>query len=249
MKGAILAAVQAARASGRPAVLATAIPEGTQALISPDGAGWAVQGDAVPAALFDPVRAALASDENGIVEAAGGRWFLHVHNPPLRLIVVGAVHIAQPLAPMAAMAGFATTIVDPRGAFATAERFPGVTLSDLWPDEAMDAFRPDARTAVVTLTHDPKLDDPALDRALKSPAFYIGALGSRKTHAARLKRLAEMGHGPEVLARIRGPVGLSIEAVTPAEIALSILAEVVAVRRNAPLAQRPAGASAAPAAA
>ena len=127
-------------------------------------------------------------------------------------------------------------MVDPRRSFASDERFPDVAISTEWPDEAMDALRPDSRTAVVTLTHDPKLDDPALDRALKSPAFYIGALGSRRTHAARLKRLRELGHSDAALARIRGPVGLNIEAVTAPEIALSIIAEIVAVRRGAPLA-------------
>jgi xanthine dehydrogenase accessory factor len=115
-----------------------------------------------------------------------------------------------------------------------------VTISTAWPDEAMDALRPDARTAVVTLTHDPKLDDPALDRALKSPAFYIGSLGSRRTHAARLKRLRELGHNEMSLARIQGPVGLNIEAVTAPEIALSIIAEVVAVRRGAAVPQKQA---------
>jgi xanthine dehydrogenase accessory factor len=124
-------------------------------------------------------------------------------------------------------------VVDPRRAFASDERFPNVTVRGEWPDEAMDALAPDVRTAVVTLTHDPKLDDPALDRALKSPAFYVGALGSRKTHAARLRRLAALGHEAAALARIRGPVGLPIEAVTAPEIALSILAEIVAVYRGA----------------
>ena len=130
-------------------------------------------------------------------------------------------------------------MVDPRRSFATDERFPDVTVRTDWPDEAMAALRPDLRTAVVTMTHDPKLDDPALDRALRSPAFYIGALGSRKTHAARLQRLGELGHEAAALARIRGPVGLDIAAVTAPEIALSILAEIVAVRRGAALAQKP----------
>ena len=149
--------------------------------------------------------------------------------------MVGAVHIAQALVPFAAQCGFAVTVVDPRRSFASDERFPTVTISSEWPDEAMDAFKPDSRTAVVTLTHDPKLDDPALDRALKSNAFYIGALGSRRTHAARLKRLRELGHTDEAMARIRGPVGLNIEAVTAPEIGLSVIAEIVAVRRGAPL--------------
>jgi xanthine dehydrogenase accessory factor len=150
------------------------------------------------------------------------------------------VHIAQALVPMAAHLGIAVVVVDPRRSFATSERFPNVTISTMWPDEAMDELRPDARTAVVTLTHDPKLDDPALDRALHSPAFYIGSLGSRRTHAARLARLRALGHSEQALARIRGPVGLNLEAVTAPEIAVSILAELVAVRRGSTLGMRAA---------
>jgi xanthine dehydrogenase accessory factor len=226
---ALLAALQEARAAKRPVVLATKLPTGEQMLLPAPNA---------PAELAQAAARALARDESGTVTLSDGQWLLHVHNPPLRLIVVGAVHIAQALVPMAAQLGLAVTVVDPRRAFANPERFPDVTISTDWPDEAMDALAPDARTAVVTLTHDPKLDDPALDRALRSAAFYIGALGSRKTHAARLKRLRELGHDEAALARIRGPVGLPIEAVTAPEIALAILAELVAVRRNAPLVQR-----------
>jgi len=181
-------------------------------------------------------REALANDVARTVEGEGARWFLHPHNPPLRLILVGAVHIAQALAPMAPPLGFAVTVIDPRRSFATGERFPGITLDHRWPDEAMAELKPDSRSAVATLTHDPKLDDPALDAALRSEAFYIGALGSRRTHAARLQRLAALGHSRETLARIRGPIGLAIEAVTAPEIALAIMAEIVAVRRRAPLA-------------
>jgi xanthine dehydrogenase accessory factor len=226
----ILAALTAAREAKRPVVLATHLPDGAQRLLpSPDA----------PADLAAAAERALAEDKSGTVRLADGDWFLHVHNPPLRLIVVGAVHIAQALVPLAAQLGFAVTVVDPRRAFASDERFPDVSISGDWPDEAMDALAPDVRTAVVTLTHDPKLDDPALDRALRSPAFYIGALGSRKTHAARLARLRALGHDDTALARIRGPVGLPIEAVTAPEIALAILAEIVAVRRGAPLVQKP----------
>ena len=134
--------------------------------------------------------------------------------------------------PLASQLGYGVTVVDPRRSFATDDRFPNVAVSTGWPDEALDELRPDSRTAVVTLTHDPKLDDPALDRALKSEAFYIGALGSRKTHGKRLERLRELGHGDDALARIRGPVGLNIGAVTAPEIALSVLAQIVAVRRG-----------------
>ena len=226
-----LARLQAARAAKRPIVRATRLPDGTERLL-PDP-------DADPA-LNAAARAALRADAAETVEIGGERWFLQVFNPPPRLAVVGAVHIAQALAPMAAGLGFGVTVIDPRGAFATTERFPGVTITTAWPDEAMDAFAPDSRSAVVTLTHDPKLDDPALDRALRSGAFYIGALGSRKTHAARLKRLRELGHDEATLGRIHGPVGLDIEAVTAPEIALSILAEIVAVRRGAAMGQKAA---------
>jgi xanthine dehydrogenase accessory factor len=231
MTPALLAAVQAARAAKRPVVLATRLPDGMQRLL-PD--------PAAPPALAEAAARALKDDVSGPAVLGGESWFLHVYNPPPRLAIVGAVHIAQALAPMAAGLGFGVTVIDPRGAFATKERFPGVEITTAWPDEAMAAFAPDTRSAVVTLTHDPKLDDPALDAALRSPAFYIGALGSRKTHAARLKRLRELGHDEASLSRIHGPVGLDIEAVTAPEIALSILAEIVAVRRGAAMGQKAA---------
>ena len=231
MTPAFLAALTAAKAAKRPVAVATKLPSGEQLLL-PDQA-------AAPDLAAAAARA-LDRDESTTVKLSDGEWFLDVHNPPLRLVVVGAVHIAQALVPMAAQIGWTVIVVDPRRSFASGERFPNVAISHDWPDEAMDALAPDTRTAVVTLTHDPKLDDPALDRALKSQAFYIGALGSRKTHAARLKRLRELGHDEAALARIRGPVGLNIEAVTAAEIALSILAELVGVRRNAALTARAA---------
>jgi len=218
-----LAALRAARAARRVAVLATRLPDGAQMLL-PDAAA--------PVDLQTEAARAAARDQSRIVDCAGESWFLHVHAPPPRLLIVGAVHVAQALAPMAATAGFAVTIIDPRRGFATAERFPGVTLDPNWPDDALRALAPDAHTAVVTLTHDPKLDDPALDRALHTDAFFIGALGSRKTHASRLERLAASGHGADEIARVHGPVGLPIGAVTAAEIAVSILAQVIATRRN-----------------
>ena len=146
-----------------------------------------------------------------------------------RLIVVGAVHIAQPLVPMARLAGYAVTIIDPRGAWATPERFPDVEIDRRWPDAALKDLALDTRTAVVTLTHDPKLDDPALCVALKSDAFYIGALGSRRTHGQRLERLREVGRSKEELKRIHGPVGLNIGSVSPAEISVSILGQMTQV--------------------
>jgi xanthine dehydrogenase accessory factor len=216
----ILAALEQAKQAKRPVVLATMLPGGEQRLLpDPDS----------PATLNDAARKALDRDESGTISIDGADWFLHAYNPPLRLIVVGAVHIAQALVPFAVPCGFAVTVVDPRRSFASDERFPNVEIAADWPDEALDRFAPDSRTAVVTLTHDPKLDDPALDRAL----------GSRRTHAARLKRLRELGHQDNALSRIRGPVGLNIEAVTAPEIALSIIAEIVATRRNAPLPPKP----------
>ena len=225
----ILAALTRARQEKRPIVLATRLSDGVQHLL-PDLAQ--------DAALNAAAEAALRDDKSSTVQASGTAWFLQAHNPPLRLIVVGAVHIAQALVPFASGVGFEVVVVDPRRSFASDERFPNVTIRADWPDEALDALRPDGRTAVVTLTHDPKLDDPALDWALRSKAFYIGSLGSRRTHAARLARLRELGHTDAAMARIRGPVGLSLEAVTAPEIALSIVAELVAARRGSALADR-----------
>ncbi|MDO9708325.1 XdhC family protein [Paracraurococcus lichenis] len=232
----VLAALQAAQAAKRPVALLTRLTDGHQCL-------WPET--AVPGALAEAAQRALRDDAAGNVTLDGEAWFIHPHNPPLRMIVVGAVHIAQALVPMAQTLGFAVTVVDPRRAWATADRFPGITLIHEWTDDAMVALAPDARTAVLTLTHDPKLDDPALDVALKSEAFYIGALGSRRTHAKRVARLTEAGHGEAAIARIHAPVGVNIEAVTAPEIALSILAEVVAARRGAALATRATPAQAA----
>jgi xanthine dehydrogenase accessory factor len=219
----IRAALIRARHEKHAVVLATRLAGGSQMLLP---------SDAAPGALNQAAARALGDDTSQTVDLDGERWFLHVHNLPLRLFLVGAVHISQALVRLAAPLGLGVVVVDPRPALATAERFPGVTLVPDWPDEALDLAQLDARSAVVALTHDPKLDDPALDRAMRSPAFYIGALGSRRSHAARLERLAELGHAPEALARIRGPVGLPIGAVTAPEIALSILAELVSVRRG-----------------
>jgi xanthine dehydrogenase accessory factor len=196
----------------RPVVLATDLASGEQQLLE--------------AATSEAAREALRRDACVHIEVGGRAWFLQPWNPPLRMLIVGAVHIAQPLAAMATLAGYAVTIVDPRQAWATPERFPGVVLSGDWPDQALRSLGPDARTAVVTLTHDPKLDDAALAVALRSPAFYVGALGSKKTHAARLERLRGLGLSAAELARIHAPVGLAVGARSPAEIAVSILAQV-----------------------
>lgn len=177
---------------------------------------------------------AVSEDASGRLPEPNQDLFVQVFNPAVRLIVIGAVHIAQALAPMAALAGYTVTVIDPRRAFATDQRFPGVTLLNEWPDEGLEALKPDRRTAVVTLTHDPKLDDAALSVALRSQCFYIGSLGSRKTHQARLNRLKRLGFGDGELARIHGPVGLAIGALTPAEIAVSILGQITQVRRAKP---------------
>ena len=172
----------------------------------------------------------LRMDRSGVEE--DGKTFVAVHNPPLRLIVVGAVHIAQALVPMARIAGYDPVIIDPGEAFAAAARFPGETLMDDWPDEAVEKLGLDARTALVLLTHDPKLDDPALEAALGADCFYIGALGSTRTHAKRVDRMVAAGFTAEQIGRIHGPIGLDIGAAGPSEIAVSILAEMTAVLRG-----------------
>ncbi|WP_170367021.1 XdhC family protein [Ruegeria arenilitoris] len=172
----------------------------------------------------------LRMDRSGFEE--DGRTFVAVHNPPLRLIVVGAVHIAQALVPMARIAGYDPIIIDPREAFASKSRFPGEKLLTDWPDEAVASIGLDSRTAMVLLTHDPKLDDPALQAALDSDVFYIGALGSSRTHAKRVQRMTEAGFSAEQLQRIHGPIGLDIGAAGPAEIAVAIIAQMTAVLRG-----------------
>ena len=169
------------------------------------------------------------ADRSGFEE--DGATFVHIHAAPLRLAIVGAVHIAQALVPMARIAGFAPVLIDPRGAFGSEARFPGETILEEWPDEALDAYGLDGRSAVVLLTHDPKLDDPALEIALRSKAFYIGALGSKRTHAKRVARLSEAGFTEAEIARIHAPIGLDIGAASPPEIAASILAEMIATLR------------------
>lgn len=229
MKQEILEQLQQDRAEKRPVVLATFLKTGEQRLLYLYGKKGLKD---IDPRIGEAARAALLEDKARTIETEQGPLFLNVFNPPLRLILVGAVHIAQALVPMAQLTGYDVAVIDPRSAFGSAERFPGVTLSNDWPDEAMAQMKPDLRTAVVTLTHDPKIDDPALVAALKSDVFYIGALGSKKTHAARLERLTAAGFGPEDFARIHGPVGLSIGAKSPAEIAISILAQMTAALRQ-----------------
>lgn len=213
----------------RPIAQVTDLKTGAYAIVTlSEAAGSLKLSDAVIARARDTIR----DDVSRTVEDGGTDYFIRVFNTPLRLLVVGAVHISQALVPMAQLAGYAVTVVDPRGAFATKERFPGVTLSEDWTDDALTKFKPDARTAIVTLTHDPKLDDPALQVALTSNAFYIGALGSSRTHAKRVARLKEGGLTDAQIARIGSPVGLDIGAKSPAEIAISILAEIVAAKHG-----------------
>jgi len=229
VKKEILERLLEARAAKRPAAHLRWLKAGREALVV---AGEAAEGGPLPDAVIKAVADAQRRDKGTTVETDDGPLFIQVFNPPLRLIVVGAVHIAQALVPMASLVAYDVTVVDPRRSFASDARFPGVAVRTDWPDEALEELKPDARTAVVTLTHDPKLDDPALDLALRSEAFYIAALGSRRTHAGRLERLTALGHDQVALARIHGPAGLSIGAVSPAEIALSIMAEMTSVLRQ-----------------
>jgi xanthine dehydrogenase accessory factor len=229
MKGRTLDAVIAAGRESRSLALATDLATGRQLLVDDDAAEGEL---ALNAAALAEVRQALHSDRNLTLETSEGRIFVEVFSPPRRCFVVGAVHIAQPLVQMLKLADYTVTVIDPRGSFATEARFPGVELTQEWPDEALERLKPDHRTAVVTLTHDPKLDDPALAVGLRSDCFYIGALGSRRTHAARCSRLAELGFGESELARIHGPIGLAIGAVSPAEVAISIVAQMTQLLRR-----------------
>ncbi len=230
MKGRILDRVVAAAREHRSTALATDIVTGRQLLL--DGAG--AEGDlALDDAALGTMREALRTDRNRTIETPAGRVFVEVFSPPRRCFVVGAVHIAQPLVQMLALADYAVTVIDPRGSFATEARFPITALTQEWPDEALERLHPDRASAVVTLTHDPKIDDPALAVALRSGCFYIGALGSRRTHAARCSRLKELGFGDDDLARIHAPIGLAIGGVSPAEVAISIVAQMTQILRHA----------------
>ena len=227
MKTETLAALREAQTKRQAVALATSLSDGAETLIYADKSSGPLSGDA---SVMAAAHRAMAAGRSETIDVGGQKIFLHVYVPPARLIVVGAVHIAQALAPMASLMDFDVTVIDPRRAFATDSRFPGVKVMQDWPDEALEQLGLDPATAVVTLTHDPKLDDPALESALKSDAFYIGSLGSRRTHAKRKERLAEAGITDEQFARIHGPVGLNIGAKSPAEIAVSILGQIVEVR-------------------
>ncbi len=230
MQKEILDRLLEARAAKRPCALLRWLGSGDEALVVD---GQVLAGE-VPAEALAAIAEALRRDKGTTLQTAAGPLFIQVFNPPLRLLVVGAVHIAQALVPIAAIAGYDVTVIDPRRAFASDARFPDVHVRQDWPDEALEELRPDARTAVVTLTHDPKLDDPALDVALRSDAFYVAALGSRRTHAARCERLAALGHDAPTMGRIHGPAGLALGAVSPAEIAIAVMAEMTRTLRQPP---------------
>ena len=231
MKLTLLTTLNAERAARRAAIVVTDVESGEQRLVK--------SADIVK----DPLRAVLSehlrSGKSGMEETPQGRVFLTVYVPAAQLVVIGAVHISQALAPIAKLLGYDVIIVDPRTAFATPERFPDVKVIAEWPDKALPPLNVDHYTAFVALTHDPKIDDPALLHALARDCFYIGALGSRKTHAHRLERLKQEGMSDADLTRIHAPIGLDIGAVSPAEIAVAIMAQITERLREEPEAERP----------
>jgi xanthine dehydrogenase accessory factor len=231
MKLTLLTTLNAERAARRAAIVVTGVESGEQRLVKSAGIAK------------DPLRAVLSehlrSGKSGMEETPQGRVFLTVYVPAAQVVVIGAVHISQALAPIAKLLGYDVIIVDPRTAFATPERFPDVKVIAEWPDKALPPLNVDHYTAFVALTHDPKIDDPALLHALARDCFYIGALGSRKTHARRLKRLKQEGLSDADLTRIHAPIGLDIGAVSPAEIAVAIMAQITERLREEPEAERP----------
>jgi xanthine dehydrogenase accessory factor len=222
----LLTAMNAERAARRATVLVTDLGSGGQRLVR--------EAEISRDALADAILPQLRSGKSGTIETAAGRHFLEVHLPPPRIVVTGAVHISQALVPMAKLVGFDVTLIDPRTAFATTERFPDVNLLAEWPADALPKVGLDGWTAFVALTHDPKIDDPALEAALASGCFYVGALGSRKTHGRRVESLKKRGVSEEAIARIHAPVGLDIGAASPSEIALAILAQITLRLRRGP---------------
>lgn len=226
MKAALFDALTQALDEGRVCAVVTHTGNGDQSFVLEDEVSGDLSLSKDQTVLTQQM---MAHDLSGSIDETN--LFVRVYGPAPRMIIVGAVHIAQALAPMAQLAGFFVTVVDPREGFVKAGRLSGVATVDQWPDDAMKALAPDNRTAIVTLTHDPKLDDPALNAALQSPAFYIGSLGSRRTHAKRLQRLKDDGFSEADLGRIHGPVGLDIKAKSPAEIAVAILGQVIESRR------------------
>ncbi len=229
MKGGILDRVVEAGREHRCVALATDLTTGRQLLLDGDQAEGEL---ALDDTALGAMREAWRTTRNRTIETPAGRVFVEVLTPPRRCFIVGAVHIAQPLVKMLALADYAVTVIDPRESFATEARFPGLEMTSEWPDEALERLKPDRGSAVVTLTHDPKLDDPALAAALRTDCLYIGALGSRRNHASRCARLKELGFTDRDVARIHGPVGLAIGAISPAEVAISIIAEMTQILRR-----------------
>ena len=223
MKFDIFEQVLEARAQRKAVALVTELANGAQRVVARDHAA----DDILAQVLNDAFR----FDRSGVHKVPEGEFFVHIYNPALRLIIIGAVHIAQAVIPIARAAGYDVVVIDPRGAFATGERFPDIALHAEWPDEILPTLGLDQRTAILALTHDPKIDDPSLNLALKSKVFYIGALGSKKTQAARAQRLTDAGFGASDLARIHGPIGIDIGAQGAPEIAISIMAELTRVLR------------------
>ena len=220
----LLKSLNAARRNRQAAVLVTDLDDGSNRLV--------MRGEAVEGDLEAAIAKAFRTGKSGVVEAGGRRCFLNVHLPAPRMVIIGAVHISQALAPMAVMTGFDVKVIDPRTAFATQDRFAGVDLVADWPEDALRDRPLDAFTALVAVTHDPKIDDWPLISALHAEAFYVGALGSRKTHAKRVERLAQAGLSQDEIARIAAPIGLDIGAQSPEEIAVAILAQTIAVLRK-----------------
>jgi xanthine dehydrogenase accessory factor len=214
----LLRQLNAERAARRAAAVVTELPSGTQRLVR--------EAELAGDPLAEPLSAQMRSGKSGPLEAGGKQYFVDVHLPAPRLVAIGAVHVSQALAPMARLAGYDVTIIDPRTAFASTARFPDVAVIAEWPDVALAKVGLDTWTAFTALTHDPKIDDPGLTAALAANCFYVGALGSKKTHAKRLERLGATGISADALARIHAPIGLPINASSPAEIAVSILAEI-----------------------
>jgi xanthine dehydrogenase accessory factor len=227
----LLTALNTERAARRAVVLVTDVESGGAELVrSSDLAKLPLAGTE----MGEAVAGAIRQGKSAMVEVGGRKLFLTVHVPPVKLVVTGAVHISQAMVPIARTLGLDIIVLDPRTAFATPERFPDVPLIADWPDVALPPLGVDRYTAFVALTHDPKIDDPALEHALRAECFYIGALGSRKTHARRVERLKAAGFPDQAIARIRAPIGLDIGAVSPAEIAIAILGEIVAALRKGP---------------
>ena len=223
MKKSMLKQILLDQEAKTPVALVTELETGRQALVYYNSAA----GDLADSPeILNAARRAIQDDKTGTVKLDAGEIYFQIFNPPLRMLIVGAVHIAQPLSRMASTVGYDVTVVDPRHSFASPDRFPGISLNHEWPDDGLRELDIDRRTAVVTLTHDPKLDDPALAVAIRSEAFYIGSLGSRGTHAGRVERLKNEGFTEVEIGRINGPVGLNIGAISPSEIAISILGEV-----------------------